>query len=76
MTSVPALPAERWGQIPPAAQAGMLPLVQRSEGRLPASQDHIDDLRRQGRNVLDFLTACCQGPLQGRSTPSLLPQGT
>ena len=29
--------------------------------------------RQQGRNVLDFLTACCQATLQTKASPSLLP---
>jgi transposase len=30
--------------------------------------------RQQERNVLDFLTRCCQAHLQGQAAPSLLPQ--
>jgi transposase len=30
--------------------------------------------RQQGRNVLEFVTACCQARLQGRTAPSLLPK--
>ena len=30
--------------------------------------------RQQNRNVLDFLTACCDAPRQGSTPPSLLPQ--
>lgn len=30
--------------------------------------------RQQGRNVLEFVTACCQAHLQGQVPPSLLPQ--
>ena len=29
--------------------------------------------RRQGRNVLEFLTACCRAQLNGEAPPSLLP---
>ncbi len=29
--------------------------------------------RQQGRNVLEFLTACCQATLHGSAAPSLLP---
>jgi transposase len=29
--------------------------------------------RQQGRNVLEFLTACCQAALHGSAAPSLLP---
>jgi transposase len=29
--------------------------------------------RQQGRNVLEFVTACCQARLHGRTPPSLLP---
>jgi transposase len=30
--------------------------------------------RQQGRNVLEFLTQCCQAYIQGAPLPSLLPQ--
>jgi transposase len=30
--------------------------------------------RQQGRNVLEFVTACCQARLHGHSPPSLLPE--
>jgi len=30
--------------------------------------------RRQGRNVLEFVTACCQAHLQGEAAPSLVPR--
>lgn len=30
--------------------------------------------RQQGRNVLDFLTQCCEAQLHGRNAPSLLPR--
>ncbi len=30
--------------------------------------------RQQGRNVLEFVTACCQAHLQGEPPPTLLPQ--
>jgi transposase len=29
--------------------------------------------RQQGRNVLEFVTSCCQARLQGQTAPSLLP---
>jgi transposase len=32
--------------------------------------------RQQGRNVLEYLTACCETALRGLDPPSLLPQGT
>ncbi len=32
--------------------------------------------RQQERNVLEFVTACCQARLQGQSPPSLLPKVT
>jgi transposase len=32
--------------------------------------------RQQGRNVLDYLTACCQAALDHATPPSLLPQPT
>jgi transposase len=33
----------------------------------------VTTCRCQGRNVLEFVTACCQARLQGRAAPSLLP---
>lgn len=30
--------------------------------------------RQQGRNVLEFVTSCCQARLQGEPAPSLLPR--
>jgi transposase len=47
MQSVPPIPAELWGQVPPAAQAAMLVLVQQYEQRLQALQKQVDDLRHQ-----------------------------
>jgi len=32
--------------------------------------------RQQGKNVLEYLTTCCEAALAGRQPPSLLPQGT
>jgi transposase len=33
----------------------------------------VASCRQQGRNVLEFVTACCQARLQGQTPPSLLP---
>jgi transposase len=34
----------------------------------------VESCRQQGRNVLDFLTSCCEAGRKGTATPSLLPQ--
>ncbi len=34
----------------------------------------VQTCRQQRRDVLEYLTACCQATLQGRAAPSLLPQ--
>src|SRR5829696_506527 len=47
MHSVPPIPAELWGQIPPAAQAAMLVLVQQYEQRLHALQKRVDELEQR-----------------------------
>src|SRR6516165_3874271 len=47
MPSVPPIPVELWDQIPPAAQAAILALVQQYEQRLQALQSQVDDLRQQ-----------------------------
>src|SRR5262245_16623602 len=47
MPSVPPIPVNLWGRIPPAAQAAVLALVQQYEQRLQALQQQVDDLRRR-----------------------------
>ena len=47
MPSVPPLPVNLWRQIPPAAQAAILALVQQHEQRLQALQQQVDDLRQR-----------------------------
>jgi transposase len=44
MSSVPPIPVELWNQIPPAAQAAVLALVQQYERRLQALQKKVDQL--------------------------------
>src|SRR3954469_7229266 len=44
MASVPPIPVELWNQIPPAAQAAILALVQQYEQRLQAFQQQVDQL--------------------------------
>src|SRR5687768_9436419 len=44
MSSVPPISVEHWGQIPPAAQAAILTLVQQYEQRLQALQQQIAQL--------------------------------
>src|SRR5262249_12123700 len=47
MPTVLPIPVELWGQIPPAAQAAILALVQQYEERLQALQQHVEDLRQR-----------------------------
>jgi transposase len=47
MPSVPPIPAELWDQVPPAAQAAILALVQQYEQRLQGLQRQVDDLRQR-----------------------------
>src|SRR5262245_40674185 len=47
MPSVPPIPVDLWGQIPPAAQAVVLALVRQYEQRLQALQQQVNDLRRR-----------------------------
>src|SRR3954452_8612470 len=44
MPSVPPIPVELWNQIPPAAQAAVLALVQQYEQRLQAIQQQVAQL--------------------------------
>src|SRR4051812_36332025 len=44
MTPVPPISAELWNQIPPAAQAAILALIQQYEQRLKALQRKVDQL--------------------------------
>jgi transposase len=47
MEPQPPIPAELWGQIPPAAQAAILLLVQEYEQRLQALQKRVDELEQR-----------------------------
>jgi transposase len=47
MPSVPPISVALWNQIPPAAQAAILALVQRYEQRLRALQQQADELRQR-----------------------------
>src|SRR5215211_3544910 len=47
MKPEPPIPAELWDQIPPAAQAAILVLVQQYEQRLQAVQKQVDDLHHR-----------------------------
>jgi transposase len=51
MEPQPSIPAELWGQIPPAAQAAILLLVQQYDQRLQALQKRVGELeQRLGQN--------------------------
>jgi transposase len=47
MEPQPPIPAELWDQIPPAAQAAILVLVQQYEQRLQALQKRVDELEQR-----------------------------
>src|SRR5215213_8723502 len=47
MEPQPPIPAELWGQIPPAAQAAVLFVVQQYEQRLQALQKRVDELEQR-----------------------------
>ena len=47
MPSVPPIPVELWNQIPVAAQAAILALVQQYEQRLQALQQQVDQLTQR-----------------------------
>jgi transposase len=47
MRTQPPIPAELWDQIPPAAKAAILALVQQYEQRLQAVQKQVDDLQHR-----------------------------
>src|SRR3954447_13893219 len=54
MPSVPPIPVELWDQIPPAAQAAILALIQQYEQRLQALQRKVDQLtQRLNQNSTD-----------------------
>ena len=44
MPPVPPIPADLWNQIPPAAQAAFLALIQQYEQRSQALQRQVDQL--------------------------------
>src|SRR5215470_6239274 len=47
MLAVPPISAELWSQIPPAAQAAVLALVQQYEQRLQALQQQVNQLTQR-----------------------------
>ena len=47
MSLQPPIPAELWDQIPPAAQAAIMALVQQYESRLQALQDQVNELQQR-----------------------------
>ena len=47
MPPVPPIPAELWNQIPSAAQAAILALIQQYEQRLQVLQQQVDELRQR-----------------------------
>jgi transposase len=71
MTAAPPIPEALWSQIPPAAQAAILALVQQYEQRLTVLQQQLDDLRQQlGQNSTNSSKPpSTDGPAVKRSPP-------
>jgi transposase len=71
MRSVPPLPDELWGRIPPAAQAAILALVRQYDQRLQDLQQRVADLeQRLGQNSTNSsLPPSTDGPAVKRRPP-------
>jgi len=76
MKSVPPLPVELWSQIPPAAQAAILALVQQYEQRLHDLQQRVKDLeQRLGQNSTNSSRPPSTDPPTIKRRPPRLPSG-
>jgi transposase len=76
MPPVPPIPAELWEQIPPAAQAAVLALVQQYEQRLQALQQQVDDLRqRLNQNSANSSRPPSSDPPHVKRRPPKKPSG-
>jgi transposase len=68
--------AELWGQIPPAAQAAVLALVQSYQERLAALQKRIPDLEeRLGQNSTNSSRPPSSDPPNVKRAPPRTPSG-
>jgi transposase len=76
MPSVPPIPAELWSQIPPAAQAAILALVQQYEQRLQALQRQVDQLtERLNQNSTNSSRPPSSDPPHVKRRPPQPPSG-
>jgi transposase len=76
MSSVPPIPVELWNQIPPAAQAAILALVQQYEQQLQALQQQVDQLtERLNRNSTNSSRPPSSDPPHVKRRPPTPPSG-
>ena len=76
MKPQPPIPAGLWGQIPPAAQAAILALVQHYEQRLQALQQQVDQLnQRLNRNSTNSSRPPSSDPPHVKRRPPIPPAG-
>jgi len=76
MTCAPPIPAALWEQIPPAAQAAVLALVQSYEQRLTALQRRLEDLEQQlGQNSTNSSRPPSSDPPTVKRAPPEAPSG-
>jgi transposase len=74
MSSQPPIPAELWDQIPPAAQAAILTLVQHYERRLQALQQKVNELQqRLNQNSSNSSKPPSSDPPAFKRSPPKLP---
>jgi transposase len=76
MKPQPPIPEDLWRQIPPAAQAAVLALVQQYEQRLQALQQQVDELRqRLNQNSTNSSRPPSSDPPQVKRRPPKQPSG-
>jgi transposase len=76
MRSVPPLPVEIWDQLPPAAQAAILALVQQYEQQLQDLQRRVEDLeQRLGQNSTNSSRPPSTDGLAVKRRPPRSPSG-
>jgi len=76
MRSVPPIPGDLWDQIPLAAQAAILALVQSYEQRLAALQRRVEDLEQQlGQNSTNSSRPPSADPPTVKRAPPRPPSG-
>jgi transposase len=76
MKPAPPIPAELWDQVPPAAQAAILALVQSYEQRLTALQRRVEALEQQlGQNSTNSSRPPSSDPPNVKRAPPRAPSG-